>query len=530
MPNVNKTFAESMTFTRASSATRFNAAGVMETVAANVPRINYAPEDIPIYGPELVTNGNFSNGTTGLIDAGGIVTSVAGGILSANNTTGAFANIVWSTNATVSEVKLYAVEIKLSTIRNFPSTALRIYTASASFASLENTTVTQRLLIPLRSAGDIRLRLAALCDVDFDNISIKEITGYVARKGDCMGLLIEEQRVNLLPYSEQLDNALYLKSALTISPNATVAPDGTLTADKVVEDASTGVHTLSHNTAVTFTGGTYVGSVFVKPAEREWIGIFIRDSTDTFHGAVINANTGTFGVSVGTFVSASVDSLANGWKRISIVATPPAGLSAMPLKIRPSNAGTSTTYTGDGVSGLYIWGAQLEQGSFPTSYIPTTSAAATRAVDLCQVSTAGWFNQEQGTFAVEFMGGLNSDNGNYGRVLAYGTGHAFVALSQSNSVSAWNNVMSVGTGYLNDVTKNFTKVAIAYDHTGRKISANNTTVAWKNTKLMNNQLSSVPTVFIGANHTGGNNLNGHIKKITYSPIAVSDAQLQALTV
>ena len=67
----------------------------------------------------------------------------------------------------------------------------------------------------------------------------------------------------------------------------------------------------------------------------------------------------------------------------------------------------TVTYDGNGTSGIYLWGAQLEEGAFPSSYIPTTTAAATRSADVASITGtafSGWYRQDEGTFYGEATG------------------------------------------------------------------------------------------------------------------------------
>jgi hypothetical protein len=201
--------------------------------------------------------------------------------------------------------------------------------------------------------------------------------------GECKGLLVEESRTNLLTYSEQFDNAVWTKTRTTIETNAAIAPDGTLTADKLVESSELGAHYVSQSRS--FTSGTsYCLSFFVKAAERTIFmlsfptGIFPSGIT-----AVFDLSSGTI-VSQGASITDAEIQQLNGWFRCSIVSTTSASGSGI-LSAWLMNDVVSS-YTGDGTSGLYLWGAQLEVGSFPTSYIKTEAATVTRAADVAVVS------------------------------------------------------------------------------------------------------------------------------------------------
>ena len=209
--------------------------------------------------------------------------------------------------------------------------------------------------------------------------------------GECKGLLIEESRSNSLLRSEDFTTT-WSPSAASISSNVITAPDGNTTADKLVENTSfssfkfvvQGVGSLS---------GTYTLSAFFKAGERYsgYLQLFGAGGNAT---TGFNLRTGTISGGVGTN---TITPYGNGWYRISTSATF-SGSAAIYIVLYNSNG--ITNYTGDGTSGLYIWGAQLEQGSFPTSYIPTTASTVTRSADNAQMTGtnfSSWYNQSEGT-------------------------------------------------------------------------------------------------------------------------------------
>jgi hypothetical protein len=203
--------------------------------------------------------------------------------------------------------------------------------------------------------------------------------------GECLGLLPEEQRQNLLVRSEEFDNASWVKINASASANATTAPDGLTTADKIVENtAANVVHIAANETASVVSGTAYTLSVFLKAAERSWV--FVLGSGTPFgtNGFYVNLATGALGSVTGTPSNVTVQARANGWYRVSMTLTAGSSGSAG-LQVRPATGDGGQSYTGDGASGLFLWGAQLEAGSFPTSYIPTTGTAATRTASLADV-------------------------------------------------------------------------------------------------------------------------------------------------
>jgi hypothetical protein len=223
--------------------------------------------------------------------------------------------------------------------------------------------------------------------------------------GESLGLLVEEARTNLLVRSEEFDSASWVKisASSTVTANAAVAPNGTLTADKIVEATNTGIHCVQQIFNTATTAATYTLSVYAKAAERSSIEILDAYAlkSRTFNLSNGTSSVGQTSGAVGAPLSYSITDVGNGWYLCTIsLAAVGANVSH---RISTSN-GSTTGYTGDGTSGLFLWGAQLEEGSFPTSYIPTTSATVTRAADVAGITGSNfssWYNQTEGTVFAE---------------------------------------------------------------------------------------------------------------------------------
>jgi surface protein len=211
-----------------------------------------------------------------------------------------------------------------------------------------------------------------------------------------LGFLVEPQATNLLLRSEEFDNAYWLKSIATITSNTVIAPDGTLTGDKLVETISSGIHAVYK--ALTLTATSYTASYYMKSAERTWG--FVQLST-TALGAYFDLQNGVVGT-VDAGFTASIQGVGNGWYRCSVTTT--ATAASWTSASFPAQGNGLKSYTGDGVSGIYIWGAQLETGITATSYIKTEAIQVTRAVDAPIISgnaLSQWYRQGKGTVIVD---------------------------------------------------------------------------------------------------------------------------------
>ena len=191
---------------------------------------------------------------------------------------------------------------------------------------------------------------------------------------------------NLHLYSQEFDNASWTKTNASITPNATTAPDGTLTADALIENATPSVgHTVYEN--VTYiTGRTYTHSCYFKlypgPITRYvrlQLGNTAALGSDTYIN--INLSTGLITNTPALGATSSIANVGNGWYRASITNTYTGpGISSIPAIIIINTAGTALYTDADGLSGVYIWGAQWEESSTVTDYTPTTTTAISRVL------------------------------------------------------------------------------------------------------------------------------------------------------
>jgi hypothetical protein len=352
------------------------------------------------------------------------------------------------------------------------------------------------------------------------------------------GLLSEESRANLLLRSAEFDNATWNKSNARVTANAATAPDGGANADKLIENAGTGTKQI-FQPGISFVSGTaYTYTVFVKQAERSFV--YIVGASGVFSAAPAGSVNLSSGAIVqtpsGNSSALTVRNVGNGWFRIEFTATATSTTNAAGFDIRPSLNGTDLgSYTGDGTSGIFIWGAQLEAGAFPTSYIPTTTTALTRSADVASVNTLSpWYNASAGTvyaglqrYALIPSTALAnawalSDNTNNERFLAYNTGSV-----QTMDLAVTDGGVAQATLVApNAITANATiKTAFAY-------AVNDFAFVRDAGVVQTDTSGTLPTVdrlYIGANATGIGQWTSHIRRITYYPRRLSNAELQAIT-
>jgi len=219
-----------------------------------------------------------------------------------------------------------------------------------------------------------------------------------------LGLLIEGSRTNLITYSEAINNAAWTHVGGTHNANQATAPSGELTADLFTENSAASTQHRLYQTPVVAIGTTYTVSVFVKRASgSRQFGITLTTTTAVAR-VYFNLDTGT----VGTVVAGSgtITAYPNGWYRCTATGVSDGLTGTTFLQLCNGTTSGSETYTGDGTSGLYIWGAQLEAGGFPSSYIATTSATVQRSADVATMTGtnfSAWYNQTEGTIVANVV-------------------------------------------------------------------------------------------------------------------------------
>ena len=176
---------------------------------------------------------------------------------------------------------------------------------------------------------------------------------------------------NLLGFSEAFDNAAWTKVQTSIVTGAQANPvNGLFNAQKLMENTATNVHRVQQGFTTT-TGVTYTFSCYAKAAERSWVYLY-DDAANGF--AFFDVANGVKGTIAAGWTSTSITPVGNGWYRISGTATEASGGAGNQLIGIAAVNGTAS-YTGDGNSGVYIYGAQLSDSASLDPYVPTPGAA-----------------------------------------------------------------------------------------------------------------------------------------------------------
>lgn len=332
------------------------------------------------------------------------------------------------------------------------------------------------------------------------------------------GLLIEEQQTNLLTYSSEFDNAAWFKGAgVTVTINQVAAPDGTVTADLITSPEDQGCY---ENLLSVGTGVTVTNSIYIKAGTATQL--LFRDDLGTGRHIVINPETGQITGSSGTILSSGSSSMGNGWYRYYMTYVTDS-VNARNW-VRNNTAGTLTYYT---------WGAQVEVGAFPTSYIPTTSAAVTRAADnasMVGTNFSSWYNQSEGTVSSGYDVILNTGSRiifDIGANGAFGT--TVYSVQTSSYVGLLPGTAPVTMTSTVNTTSLVNKIATGLQNNNSIISVNGALGGLDSICTMP---SNATTLTIGCSQFGGvlnNYLNGHIQSIKYYPRRLANGDLQAIT-
>jgi hypothetical protein len=346
--------------------------------------------------------------------------------------------------------------------------------------------------------------------------------------GESLGLLVEEARTNFNLYSEQFNNAWWIPINTSLTAGAIAAPNGSLSAYKVIESISNTEHSLLSNS--TSAGpATFTSSIYLKAGERTKYIMSMSDFLTGGTNITVDLTAGTIGglSRTGQWSNpyASLANVGNGWYRVSLTST--LANSALPrISHIILDASGTYIYTGDGVSGMYMWGAQVEKGSFPTSYIPTTTATVTRAADVASMTGANfssWYNPSAGTFSI-----LTSTV-----KAVYGTG---ILATYTNS-SQEDVLYAGGPNNLEYYANGFGLAAQATAGLGSKTA---TAISYNASQIALTSQGASPATAPGSLSRTANNLeigsrktdywlNGTIARLTYWPTRLYDQALQYIT-
>lgn len=383
--------------------------------------------------------------------------------------------------------------------------AIDIYAATVSAVTYETTPRTGDQVITTSAAY-----YGPRIDYDPNTLAVK-------------GLLIEEARTNVAIWGEDLSNAgwAWTTNGNSVTANATAGPAGTTTAALITPTAGSGLHRSERGISGFSLGATVSLSIFAKPNGYNNIQLGVYDTA--YHGANFNVSTGAV-ANTDAGVTATIKPAANGFYRCTITYTT-AGATTLYWEayVRPNGTIDFNTWVADGTSGIYVDKAQMEVGSFATSYIPTAASSVTRAADV-----------------VQFTGtALTALQGSAGSAIT-----ETISLSDTSPASITNLIRGTNsilyrdttgkTGTTNGTTALLTAAAptwnvslrngLAWSAAGRSLVYTSGAVATDA-----NAVSNGGTLYLGSNN-GSAVENGWYKSFAIYNQRLSDATLQAKSV
>ena len=491
------------------------------------------------YGSELVTNGTFDTDASGWGSSNAALSVVSQSLRVTATGISSYALQVVTTEVG----KVY--EFSADMLGGTASSQIRVGTgpntsggggilyASGSFVFVATTTTTYITI----KAGD-----TSGLYTDVDNISIKEVLfdqadGELtlfnhpddiprieyAANGSVKGLLIEEQRTNLLTDSSNFNpnTSDWTKtfSGISVTEDNILSPSGVIDADLVNKTGSTAF--LSLSSSVT-SGVSYTFSFFAKAGTLPYVYLRVLSGAD-LDLYYFDLESGTTGAShVGGAIS--IEDYGSGWYRCILTTTTTA--TTLSTRIAPCAGDEDAS----GVGTCYLYGAQLEQGSFPTSYIPTSGSTATRSADIASIPVSAFgYNQKAGSVVVEFEVKAKSatdylvtlDDGSTSNIIvskAHTSNHNLVL--SGGSVQA-----NIDAGDI--VIGDLTKIALSFAEDDFSVTIDGGSVSSDSSGTMPTGITSLGIGYGGGG--AGYLQSGHIKSIQYYPRRLTNAQLQEIT-
>jgi len=344
--------------------------------------------------------------------------------------------------------------------------------------------------------------------------------------GGCPSLLLESQRANLVTFSEQFDNAAWTKQNGSVTANTTVSPDGYTNADTFTSDSTTGEHNAYTTTAITTLSSAFTASCYVKALTGRYFCLSNYQAGQNYSAyATFDLQTGTTvatGAIFGTYISNSIQSVGNGWYRVSVtgsgVTSNFVGLNAMTA----ANFNPSVGTLGQGQS-YAIYGVQLEQGSYATSYIPTLGSSVTRLADAAfKTGISSLIGGGVGTWFMDFEMVEGTGTGNpFAFDLSDGTTSNRLYLYWNESLQSWYwGGGDTGITLPSTLRK---KVAVKFSGTTAKLFCNGISIG-------TNTISAAFTrLDIGQRFSNTFPMDGKINQAYFLTTSLTDAECISLT-
>jgi hypothetical protein len=353
------------------------------------------------------------------------------------------------------------------------------------------------------------------------------------------GLRIEESRTNSLTWSQDYTNAAWTKSNVTAS-GVVSDPAGGSTGLTVTASAGSAVHELTQSVGTITSAASYAASVFVKQGTHQYVLLNLQGTAGNWISVVFDlqalaaTQTGT-GATSGTLVGSAVTQYADGWIRLQMVGSLVQTSGTFAVGFAPAATGNSFSTLGEisfsaaGTEVVYLWGAQVELGGFPTSYIATTSGQATRSADAATYTAAALTGSVSIVVALDL--GNTTLNTTEQEAFFWGAADtdliAIFKAPTTNFASLLAKVGGVSMYAANSgvAVTGVTKWAVSFEGSSGiyRGAANGTSAS---ASASGKTLPALSPLRFGQWISGGY-LNGYIRSVVAYPYALSDTQLRA---
>ena len=546
------------TFTRSSAATRVNADGFIEKETQNLLyQSNYFDSGFWVKTSTIVTSGQ--SGYDGSSDAWLLSKSTSGGRINQYVTSSGVQTLSFYAKAnTLNWLRFITIGgVTMNTFFDLQNGAIGTTNAiDTQIQSIGNgwyrcsialsQSITEIRIYPADADGDtsgtsgsiyiqdaqLEQGLVARDYIETTTPVEGGITDNVPRldytDSSCPALLLEPLRTNKESNSELLGT--YSNSIIRLV-NDTTSPEGLVNANKIVEAAATARHEI-YSDPISFNGNLHTISFFAKADERRYVSAFIGGDP-AYGGVTFDLQTGTISQTSGGTTADVVD-YGNNWYRCSFTTNYPSSSQVYLCMRTADNNVDVQTYAGDGTSGFYIWGLQVEAGSYATSYIPTYGSSVTRVVDSCLgAGNANTLNSTEGVLYTELSRFASSGVVDYCSIgISDGTNNNQVVFKFRNSINTFYTTIQSSNGNTRtDLSHTFsdlsetTKIAVKYKVNDFALWVNGVEV-----RTSNNANTPIGMdTFNFASATLSEPFYGNVNQILIFNTSLSDTELADLT-
>ena len=509
-----------LTFTRASSGTRVNEQGLIETAST--------------LGSELVTNGDFATNTDWAISDPSTMSISGGKAIFASTPAN---KLLTSINILAMTVgKSYVVEY---TVSDYVIGGVYLQRPNDTSSDVSSANGTYKFTL-VATTTSVRLRtFSASNTFKIDNVSVKEYTTANIPRIDytngCGQLLLEGQRTNNCLHSNDFTDGGWLKTEVAVS-TSTTSPMSGEDATTLTDTAINSRHSVRRINIVN-SDSTWSWSLIVKQGTKRYavIGRYSAAVSNDF-ALIFDTQNGVYTTTTTPSITTLNDPIdyGNGWWRIGFTTQAnPGAWDNFTIGISNGSTYADATYLGDGSGTIHIAAAQVELGSYPTSYIPTSGTTVTRLQDTSiTTGLSSVINSVEGVLFAE-MAALANDSTN--RYISINDGTStnriiFKFGTSSNNIAALGlgTVSSFSLSYSGATITNMNKIALKYKANDCALWVNGVEVATDST-FTAYLASTLTNISLSNNGGGGQWLEANIQDLMLFPTALTDEQLTDLT-